>query len=533
MELNVLYVENNARDWQSVEDAVNAYNNQTTPGRINIWRASEPSEIPHKITHRTDVVIADLYYDDPEEGPDKKLCIDEIILSVNGWSDKQKLGRPIPIIAYTGKSRKGLDECLKRKEHLFDIWDKHVASPPYIIWRLSQLSDEISRIRPDVLLQRLIWEMSSPLRWHQQIVEMTKRYNSGWTEADQIEKAGKSIQDIAHILGVWEDCMPMWQVMAKWESLGRSVSNRMRGHARHVVNVFWLGYYLLQQDALREWFGQAWRKNVEKRSRTMGAVIDGDPLEGLANTWFYASLFHDIGNCVEKSEEVLHFHESLLSNFKGLSPIHLSAHLDETKKKQLVELTKRKMFEMESVGHSIFEVIEGEFQNNTFDHGVLAGLHLCSVINKGAQNCYAQEAARAMILHNVITRVPAQEITLSWKEEPLGCLLLLCDQLQTWDRERGDHKLSEEDGPQRAELTELTVSAGTERPRIHMAINYLAPPHLRHATEICTRVKDSLEYILKDKPHRALARISRPWPFELQVDCSLSGDPLEGARMVF
>ncbi len=59
-----------------------------------------------------------------------------------------------------------------------------------------------------------------------------------------------------------------------------------------------------------------------------------------------------------------------------------------------------------------------------------------------------------------------------------------------------------------------------------MSINYIGPKYLEYEPVTYLRVKDDLENILKVKPNRAMSKISQPWPFSLNINCFLSGNPL-------
>lgn len=132
-----------------------------------------------------------------------------------------------------------------------------------------------------------------------------------------------------------------------------------------------------------------------------------------------------------------------------------------------------------------------------------------------------------MAIHNLVGKLPdTPDSFLLWDKEPVACLLLLCDQIQTWERERGDRKLSDKDEPERAELLEFEAKKENGQTKLTMGIEYVAPRHLDHAPAIFTRVKDALEEIIEEKPKAALSRIKRPWPFEVFVKCWLSGRPL-------
>ncbi len=111
------------------------------------------------------------------------------------------------------------------------------------------------------------------------------------------------------------------------------------------------------------------------------------------------------------------------------------------------------------------------------------------------------------------------------------CLLLLCDQLQTWDRETGTEAHKDSDQPTRAELSALEIELEDGRPIVRMSVDYIAPAHLDHSYEIYTRVKNKLQDILRKNPFSALEKIKRPWPFKLVVRCTLSGEPLERVEL--
>ena len=245
MSFNILYVENKQEDWELVSAAVERHNAiARDEERLHVEWAQTPEELNAKLELHFDAILADVYYDDPKAEITRDIDdrLDEIIRYVDTWRLRQPLDRSLPIIAYTGLGSEALRSCLRRKHKLYDIWDKNTALPEYISWRLSRLAIEVSRGRPDAKMQQLISEMTSGATWHDHVTAMARRYDSGWTERDQIERAGEEIGNIAHFIGVWDECQPMWDIIKSWEWLGRAVSSRVRGHARHVINVFWLGY---------------------------------------------------------------------------------------------------------------------------------------------------------------------------------------------------------------------------------------------------------------------------------------------------
>jgi hypothetical protein len=536
MSFNILYVENRDRDWEPIEKAVADYNEKkkNSVERLLIERARTPEELNDKLGLRFDLILADVYFDDMEADITQDIDdrLDDIIKYVEDWRARQPLDRSLPIIAYTGMGPEALRSCLRRRHSLYDIWDKNTALPEYVAWRLSKLSIEVSRGRPDAKMQQLIAEMEkgTGATWHSHVVAMTRQYDSGWTERDQIERAGEAIEQIAHSIRVSEESALLWRIMKEWEWTGRAASPKARGHARHVINVFWLGYYLLHEKQLSGIFKKLWRGTVAQR-QGMNPVAQDNPLEALSGSWFFAGLFHDIGGCVEKVQAVADSQVGLVKHFWP-DPIEVPRPWT-----QLVGSFKEDILKLigdfdKPVKDNLTQIMSQGLERGAVDHGLIAAMHLRRVISREKEACLAREAARAVALHNLFPELPrdvAESVT--WVSEPLACLLLLCDQLQTWDRERGDVALKDEDWPQRAELAALKVDRRNGKPLVTMTINYIAPVHVLRSPEIYTRVENALERILREKPDRALRRIGKPWPFKLTVQSSLSGRIL-GTKMV-
>lgn len=530
MSFNILYVENRQKDWELVYAAVERHNaSSRDEERLHIEWARNPEELNSKLELHFDAILADVYYDDlkAEMVSDIDDRLDEIISYVDRWRLRQPFDRSLPIIAYTGLGSEALRSCLRRRHKLYDIWDKNTALPEYISWRLSRLAIEVSRGRPDAKMQELIAEMPSAATWHEHVVDMAHRYDSGWTERDQIERAGEEIGHIAYAIGVWNECEPMWEAIKSWEWLGRAVSPRVRGHARHVINVFWLGYYLLNSRQLSPIFKNLWHSGVVARRRSMEAVARLGAAEGLSNVWFLAGLFHDAAGSVEKAQAVADAQASIVKIF-WRSSIDLPRPwpgLMELFKDDLISTIEEFESPLREVVRS---VMERGLEHGAIDHGLLAGMHIRRVIRGQKEACFAREAARAMALHNMFPEFP-EEIAheVSWENEPIACLLLLCDQIQTWDRERNDTALKDEDRPQRAELAGLSIQKKGGKTHINFRINYIVPSHVLRSPEIYGRVRDELERILKDKPGRALQKIGGTWPFSATVESALSGKALK------
>ncbi len=397
MSFNILYVEDLEIDWEPVRRVIEEQKDPWSES-LCIERAKNPEEMKQKLGLRFDFVIADVYFRD--SGGIEEDRLDDIIGIVGEWSAAEGV-RPLPIVAYTGKGNPALKDCLRRKDFLYDIWDKNTAGPEYIAWRLSQVAVAISRARPDALLQRLIREMTPAVSWHENVVDMVRGYNAGWTEYDQIERASTPILGIARSLDVFEQCQRAWESMTGWEFVGRSVSHAMRGHGRHVINVFWLGYFLLNHELLKPVFEKAWKRALGQR-KNMAPVSDANPLESLNNAWFLAGLFHDIGVCLEKSFKAGARIVELLEPFSDIMRPALkieSAALGGL-------LSKAKPFIAEQFDDPMATYVRKALERSTKDQepdqGIVAALYLNSMLNDGSPlSCLAREAARAAALHNL------------------------------------------------------------------------------------------------------------------------------------
>lgn len=516
MSFNILYVENSKADYNDLLKYINKYNEENTDRLpLSIENAENPDELKDKLNIRYRIVLADIYYDNPEtDESDSVNLLNEIKRIVQEWSDKNNEGRAIPIIAFS--RRRTQKQTLADKEGLFDIWDKNTASYEYVVWRLSELAQEMSRVQPDSHLQYLIRNMTTGPSWHEQVKTMAQKYNAGWTEYDQIDKAGVSIVEIAQKFNTGTQCEEMWEIMSQWEALGRAVSLNSRGHSRHVINVFWLGYYILNHDKMKKMFNEFWTGLLFKRD-SMEGVKDVAPIDAINNVWFYAGLFHDVCACIENNNYLVEYYSKLYTKFEGLG---ITAF--DIPKLSFDEIKSSVNDVLEEVAKPLCKhidtIVNTSIEKNKPDHGFVAAAYLTKKITQNDQKYFAREAARAILLHNIMGDVDSKiNEVLSWAEEPIACLLALCDQLQAWDRERGDETSSKDsDSPVRAELLDLQISQPDSIPIVNISINYISRRHVEKNIVIKGRVEDNLKRILHANPYKALDKIKRPWPFQLK-----------------
>lgn len=235
---------------------------------------------------------------------------------------------------------------------------------------------------------------------------------------------------------------------------------------------------------------------------------------------YFAALFHDVGNCVPKYRDFRKTGDELIKTFgfdlDSLPKDWMPKEVDREAEGLLSEMP---------VGMSkhFLPLWKKSLENSTPDHGVIGALHMRRKFRGTSEMSSAFEAARAILSHNLIGELEKNETDiLNWDDEPLICLLILCDQIQTWDRERGDEGIYGPDFPSRAQLTALNIRK-EETLRVEISVQYVVPSHVEHSYVLYLRMKERLEQVLQEKPVRALARIGKRWPFHLQVNCSLGG----------
>ncbi|MBI5594245.1 MAG: hypothetical protein HY881_27665 [Deltaproteobacteria bacterium] len=521
MPIKILYVENNSRDYKELKDAADEFNKIESNDQLLIYRALDPDEMKGLLGPQFNVILADVYFNDPNNGDEDTINrLSDIIKYVNEWCETQSKGALIPVIAYTGRA--SLDQCLVEQENLYDIWDKNTTNTKYVIWRLSNLSLDVSRYHPDAFLQNLIRNMKTGSKWHDKVKEMTAEYDSALTEYDQISKVDDTIGLIANNFDTENICSEMWEVMERSEAITRALSKNVRGHARHAINVYWFGYFILNSANVSSFAENYWKSLLINRPN-MAHVNNENYVDALNNIWFYAGLFHDIGINVEKSD-MQYEHQLLLKKHFDNYALPLP-NLEEFPLKTLSHEICNLINEIDGkeIGKNLTQVFLNSMKDNKPDHGLVAATYFLNNINANeVQKIYAKEAARSTLLHNIISKEEFKDMRfISWDNDFITCLLMLCDQLQTWDRERGDTRLIDEDKPERAELKNLFFVEENGKCKLSIFINYIAPAHVVRHPYYNRKLLKNLNKVILTKLNKALKRIKQPWPFEVYVNLSL------------
>jgi hypothetical protein len=206
-----------------------------------------------------------------------------------------------------------------------------------------------------------------------------------------------------------------------------------RDHFFHALEVCFLGHFLLEMTINCDNVAKTSSKSKKNRARGEKAIwelaADKMGLQGakddrhqiLLRLWYTASLLHDVGYGID----VLKGARTLLRFLGGTKPMKsLLNRLDAA----LTELSK----DMEAAGLTRYTAADKPGE----DHGIVAAWHLEHLLREAATtdatiHCkdYAP-AIRAIAMHN------SRKHRVSFADDPLAFLLILCDSLQEWHRPR-------------------------------------------------------------------------------------------------
>lgn len=216
-------------------------------------------------------------------------------------------------------------------------------------------------------------------------------------------------------------------------------------HSAHVIQVFLLGFNVLTCSS-----------TLRKQWNYPDSSFGPDSKFGqLILSWCAASLFHDVGYEIEKCAE-MELHRASRNEFWNfLTPCPIAEQLpiflpNASAQNMLHDILFPKISAMLSNSSLTLESFERLFQRETtdfsksviYDHGVISALKfLYSTYERNpklAEWAPVQSAAVAMALHNF--RYKNIELNLSSLDPNalLAYLLIICDEVQEWDRERDD-----------------------------------------------------------------------------------------------
>jgi hypothetical protein len=230
-------------------------------------------------------------------------------------------------------------------------------------------------------------------------------------------------------------------------------SKRYRDHHIHVVNVLYTGWVLLSLRLidgrlLKEHVAEAlhWKAELVESAWVFAALLHDHcyPLAfALSNDDRLRALFHHFGNATRKIAEVV---RESVSTMLGHNLADVVTHLFVQPKKGEPEGTLlsllQKYFgpELTAIGSP------ADYRDILFDHGILSALNMADYASLDRRperhsfgpESFVFEAARAVLFHNLSSLRRSDgtsvDVKIDFLDNPLGALLVLCDEMQEWGR---------------------------------------------------------------------------------------------------
>ena len=267
-------------------------------------------------------------------------------------------------------------------------------------------------------------------------------------------------------LGRYGNSKRMVELLSEYESNGSSLLMKHRDHYSHSVYVFALGLAIYEcSAAYRAKFRAFYALPEEPENRAANLYLE---------YWGLTSLFHDIGYPFELPfEQVLSYFE-VDNQERGKGSLYLAYHdvealtaLDEAGKARMEELYGRRFDTTTALfAHDVTEKLGGAYgfteeylldvlerkptRPNNFgyfmDHAFFSSARLYRELAEelGAGNLTKMhvDALSAIMLHNSLFKfsiafykdTEKRKAPLNAELHPLAWMLMLCDELQCWDR---------------------------------------------------------------------------------------------------
>jgi len=222
---------------------------------------------------------------------------------------------------------------------------------------------------------------------------------------------------------------------------------KVRDHLMHVTQVFLAGWIILNGCRMFRWLGDDWQPYG-------WALTREDRFKRLNRCWLYAGLLHDCGYSVQSARKSAE-DEIFVSDLFG--EMYRTSNPGDVEWKRLYKASEdvwtwRNACKGLGGGkppREIREIVKSQCKRA--DHGIVGGVAIWEEAKrrKGELENILKAAAMATAQHSfakfaVIQADRGQEkLPLSWlipdlEQEPISVMLILCDELQEWGRERPD-----------------------------------------------------------------------------------------------
>ena len=438
-EFNVLYLEHDP-DREAMRQAMSS-----VPANVNTVLFEDKTQfmgdLDRKLKEsRYDLIVTDAFF--LPDGQDHLISekegtylLDEIVLKVREIDQFR-----VRIAVLTEFSAKLFSEphseALKKVDYL---WYKGDSSQTFVHWQISRMKEEeeekfSSRVLFSALNDILAGQPTVALPWRDQMIEMLSQYRKYPGELNQVEVLREPLRAIAKTFKTDAQFLKLFDMFEEAESINVAAKPKAWGHLRHVLNVFWFGYYLLN-CGLFDSVG-AWRRHTRQEH------TEDERLRSEVNfAWLLAALFHDIGLLGERTSQLVERCRELVSVYPFGDWSMAAGTGYDAKSQEFAQVCGCFSGLMGKELSSWFQTAL-KATGDTVDHGILSGITILKAFegNAEVENAVSY-AASAMAIHNLGKPGEANGLaempTVSFDDNPIAMLLLLCDQVQVWDRDTG------------------------------------------------------------------------------------------------
>ena len=241
------------------------------------------------------------------------------------------------------------------------------------------------------------------------------------------------------------DLLGLMELMHTFEKRADKMVDSQRAHYVHSINVFIMGLAIYASSArLKAAFHRS------RKDSTFSNIH-----EEFLYVWGMASMFHDMGYPIEISYNKIRrfLRAACYKEDSRIAPVPLIRDIEDLRinvgDRDTLDLISEKVSDIlgistESASAAIRGYEDNMYETCRVDHGYFSALMLV----KWMSNIHGQygkdaiapvvEAATAILMHNfhnhTFTRQPYNMGPLSMDADPISYLLILCDELQEWNR---------------------------------------------------------------------------------------------------
>lgn len=467
---------------------------------------------------RYDLVVTDAYFlreDEDHEGgtSDDTYRLGDIVRQVRAVDNKR-----VQIAVLTDFSTSLLDRHRDDLELVDYIWDKR-ATPDFVYWQAKRILQENRKAYPnyrlvDELLSILaVGEDSREMPWRVEMEGMLAAYRKSNLEAQQMAHVKESLRRIASILEVDSGFDMVFKKIESAEPLNIAADPLSWGHLRHVLNVFWLGYYLLNTGLfdLERVAKKVFRNAVNFDTTKSTELVNG--------AWFLASIFHDVGMLGQRADKVIERCNDVIEiygipEFK-VSLANVCSQFGQSEKGKKITGDLQTMLLPNLTELYLWA---NNKNNQHFDHGFLSGLTILKLFGGEGKNKFCGEAAAiAAAMHNFLNvgieearKLSFQFPQIDFDDYPLIGLLVICDQLEIWDRTTGMENEYSGTALECCELAEIKTVRDQQsgHRQVSITLNYIPFRNVVPGDSMEGLSKEKIGSVLSGKVKPVLNRVS-------------------------